>query len=48
VCKNWGGAPYEDIMMGVKEALDKHPYMNPDRMAALGASFGGYMVLLPY
>jgi dipeptidyl aminopeptidase/acylaminoacyl peptidase len=38
----WGGAPYEDHMKAVDEAL-KWPYVDAKRLAAAGASYGGYM-----
>jgi dipeptidyl aminopeptidase/acylaminoacyl peptidase len=38
----WGGAPYEDQMKAVDEAL-KWPYVDGTRLAAAGASYGGYM-----
>jgi len=41
---DWGGAPYEDIMKGVDAALAKYPFVDKGRMAALGGSYGGYMV----
>jgi dipeptidyl aminopeptidase/acylaminoacyl peptidase len=40
---DWGGKCYEDLMKGV-EYLEKLPYIDKDRMAAAGASFGGYMM----
>ncbi len=41
---DWGGAPYEDLMLGLDAALAKYSWLDKDRMAALGASYGGYMV----
>ncbi len=41
---DWGGAPYEDLMKGLDAALAKYPWLDGDRMAALGASYGGYMI----
>jgi dipeptidyl aminopeptidase/acylaminoacyl peptidase len=38
----WGGAPYEDQMKAVDTALT-WPYVDPTRLAAAGASYGGYM-----
>lgn len=40
---DWGGKCYEDLMAGVAY-LEKLPYIDKDRMAAAGASFGGYMM----
>ena len=38
----WGGAPYEDHMKAVDTAL-AWPYVDSTRIAAAGASYGGYM-----
>lgn len=38
----WGGAPYEDQMKAVDAALT-WPYVDTTRVAAAGASYGGYM-----
>jgi dipeptidyl aminopeptidase/acylaminoacyl peptidase len=40
---DWGGKCYQDLMKGV-EYLEKQPWIDPNRMAAAGASFGGYMM----
>ena len=44
VSKNWGGSPFIDIMKGVDWALKTYSWIDKDRMCALGASYGGYMV----
>ncbi len=41
---DWGGAPYRDLMTGLDWVLAHEPWIDPGRMAALGASFGGYMI----
>jgi dipeptidyl aminopeptidase/acylaminoacyl peptidase len=41
---DWGGAPFEDLMKGLDAALAKYPQLDGNRVAALGASYGGYMV----
>jgi dipeptidyl aminopeptidase/acylaminoacyl peptidase len=41
---DWGGAPYEDLMKGLDFALQKYPFLDKERMGALGASYGGYMI----
>jgi dipeptidyl aminopeptidase/acylaminoacyl peptidase len=41
---DWGGAPYEDLMKGLDHILRRHPWIDGRRMAALGASYGGYMI----
>ena len=40
---DWGGKCYDDLMAGL-DYLEKLPYIDKDRMAAAGASFGGYMM----
>ncbi len=40
---DWGGKCYEDLMAGLKH-LESQPWIDNQRMAAAGASFGGYMV----
>jgi dipeptidyl aminopeptidase/acylaminoacyl peptidase len=41
---DWGGAPYEDLMKGLDDVLRRNSWIDPDRVAAAGASFGGYMI----
>ncbi|HEU4384290.1 MAG TPA: S9 family peptidase [Anaeromyxobacteraceae bacterium] len=41
---DWGGAPLEDLLGGLEHALSRYPFLDRDRVAALGASFGCYMV----
>jgi len=41
---DWGGAPFEDLMLGLDSVLAANPWIDSRRMAALGASFGGYMI----
>jgi len=41
---DWGGAPYEDLMKGLDAALAKYPFLDANRLAAAGASYGGYMI----
>lgn len=40
---DWGGKCYLDLMAGL-DYLEKQPYIDNQRMAAAGASFGGYMM----
>lgn len=40
---DWGGKVFEDIM-AVVDHVAGLPYVQPDRMAAAGGSYGGYMV----
>jgi dipeptidyl aminopeptidase/acylaminoacyl peptidase len=41
---DWGGAPFIDLMKGLDHVLLRHPWIDENRMAAAGASFGGYMI----
>jgi dipeptidyl aminopeptidase/acylaminoacyl peptidase len=41
---DWGGKPLEDLQKGLTAALKRYPWMDPDRVGALGASFGGFMI----
>ncbi len=40
---DWGGKVYTDVLHGVDEML-KRPYVDPERTAAAGGSYGGYLV----
>jgi len=42
ISRDWGGRCYEDLMKGVDHLIDKG-WVDEDRMAAGGGSFGGYM-----
>jgi len=41
---DWGGKPLEDLQKGLTAALERYPWMDGDKVGALGASFGGYMI----
>jgi dipeptidyl aminopeptidase/acylaminoacyl peptidase len=41
---DWGGKPFEDLMKGLDHALATYPFLDGDRVCALGASYGGYMI----
>jgi dipeptidyl aminopeptidase/acylaminoacyl peptidase len=41
---DWGGKPLEDLQKGLAAALEKYSWLDGDRVAALGASYGGYMI----
>jgi len=43
VSRDWGGLAYRDLMTAC-DHLAARPDVDPQRMAAAGASFGGYMV----
>ena len=41
---HWGDRPFHDLMDGLDYLLAEHPYIDAERMGALGASYGGYMI----
>jgi dipeptidyl aminopeptidase/acylaminoacyl peptidase len=41
---DWGGAPYEDIMRGLDYFVANYDFVDPERIGAAGASYGGYMI----
>ncbi len=43
ILNQWGDMPFEDIMQSVDFLLKKMPNLDSTRMAAAGASYGGYM-----
>ena len=44
VSGDWGGKPFEDLMKGLDHALEAYPWLRGDRVAALGPSYGGWMI----
>jgi dipeptidyl aminopeptidase/acylaminoacyl peptidase len=44
VSKDWGGGPYQDLMAGIDYLLKSYPFIDGERMAAAGGSYGGFMV----
>jgi len=43
ILNQWGDMPFEDIMKSVDFLMKKLPNIDGDRLAAAGASYGGYM-----
>ncbi len=41
---DWGGKPLEDLKKGLAEALKRYPWMDGERVGAIGGSYGGYMI----
>ncbi|MGE3820113.1 MAG: alpha/beta fold hydrolase [Isosphaeraceae bacterium] len=41
---DWTGRVYEDLMKGLDHALRSYPFLDGDRVAAAGGSYGGFMV----
>ncbi|HRH68340.1 MAG TPA: S9 family peptidase [Flavobacteriales bacterium] len=44
ISTHWGDRPLEDLQKGWAHALKTYPFLDADRAAALGASYGGFMV----
>jgi dipeptidyl aminopeptidase/acylaminoacyl peptidase len=44
VSRDWGGAPYKDLMDVYDYAIKNFKYIDPKNTFAAGASFGGYMI----
>jgi dipeptidyl aminopeptidase/acylaminoacyl peptidase len=44
ISKDWGGKVYEDLMNGLDYLLRTSSFIDGNRMAAAGASYGGYMM----
>ncbi|MBD3224766.1 MAG: prolyl oligopeptidase family serine peptidase [Caldithrix sp.] len=44
VTKDWGGAPYEDILKGTSYVLQNYDFIDKNRLGAAGASYGGFMI----
>ncbi len=41
---DWGGKPLEDLQKGLAAALERYAWLDGQRVCALGASYGGYMI----
>ncbi len=44
VSKDWGGGPYNDLMTGLDSLLENFTFIDKNKIAAAGASYGGYMI----
>ncbi|MBN1155559.1 S9 family peptidase [candidate division KSB1 bacterium] len=44
VSKDWGGGPYQDLMTGLDYLIDKYEFIDREKLAAAGASYGGFMI----
>jgi dipeptidyl aminopeptidase/acylaminoacyl peptidase len=44
IARDWGGRVYRDLM-AVADHLATLPYVDPERMGAMGWSYGGYMMM---
>jgi len=41
---DWGGNPLIDLQLGLQAAQNKYQFINGDKVCALGASYGGFMI----
>jgi dipeptidyl aminopeptidase/acylaminoacyl peptidase len=41
---DWGGKPYRDLMKGIEHLTNMYSFINPQKIGAAGASYGGYMI----
>lgn len=41
---DWGGKPLEDLQKGLAHVIEEYEWLDGDRVSALGASYGGYMI----
>ena len=41
---DWGGAPLEDLQLGLAAAAERFPFLDAGNACALGASYGGFMI----
>jgi dipeptidyl aminopeptidase/acylaminoacyl peptidase len=44
ISKHWGDLPFEDIMKGTQYVINNYDYVDANRIAAAGASYGGTMI----
>lgn len=44
ISNDWGGKPLEDLQKGLAAVIEKYPFVDKNKMCALGASYGGYMI----
>ena len=42
--EDWGGKPFEDLRLGLEAAVKRYGFLDGDKVCALGASYGGYMI----
>jgi dipeptidyl aminopeptidase/acylaminoacyl peptidase len=40
---DWGKVTSSEIIAGVKQLIKEHPYIDPAKIGAMGASYGGFM-----
>ncbi|KAI8062998.1 Alpha/Beta hydrolase protein [Thamnidium elegans] len=43
IANNWGSHPFFDLETGLDHVLEKYSYLDSERVAGLGGSYGGFM-----
>lgn len=43
---DWGKTTVDEVIEGTLEFLEAHPFVDPERVGCLGASYGGFMTML--
>jgi dipeptidyl aminopeptidase/acylaminoacyl peptidase len=44
ISQHWGDLPYEDLIKGTEYIIKHYDFVDPDRLGAAGASYGGFMI----
>ena len=44
ISRDWGGKPLVDLQKGLAAATERYPWLDGERVCALGASYGGFMM----
>lgn len=44
ISRDWGGRVFEDLMNGLDYIIESYTFIDSSRLAAAGASYGGYMM----
>ncbi len=44
ISRDWGGRCYRDLMLGLDHLLERFSFLDGRKVAAAGASFGGFMI----
>lgn len=44
ILEDWGGKPYQDLMKAVDYIVENYDWVDGNRVGAMGASYGGYMI----
>jgi dipeptidyl aminopeptidase/acylaminoacyl peptidase len=42
--RDWGGKPLADLQKGLAAAITRYPWLDDERVCAVGASYGGFMM----